>query len=238
MFGSRVLLQRSTTMVRRQLTTNRGTPASLRSTMQPWIAEKRWSSSDAKPEPSAASTTENGGANNNTDASTPATPAAGNEEKITQLEKEIKELKDRVVRSLAEEENVRRIAKRDVDNARAYAVSGFAKSLLDVADILEMALLSVPKEGEAVALADAATALKTLTTGVAMTEKNLQKAFNQHGVVKYGAEVILLIICGYSCPTPNLNPNPSSITLLRTISSIPASISLVVLHLFHDAYLP
>ena len=169
---------------RRQLTTNIGIPTSIRfTTMQPWIVERRWSSSDAKSEPSAASSTENGEEKNTTD------PAASHEEKITQLEKEIKELKDRVVRSLAEEENVRRIAKRDVDNARAYAVSGFAKSLLDVADILEMALLSVPKEGEAIALSDAATALKTLTTGVAMTEKNLQKAFGQHGVVKYGAEV-------------------------------------------------
>ena len=192
MFGSRVFLQRTTTIVRRQLTTNIGIPTSIRATIQPQMVERRWSSSDAKAEPSATSSTGNGGENNTADAATPPA-ASGHEEKITQLEKEIKELKDRVVRSLAEEENVRRIAKRDVDNARAYAVSGFAKSMLEVADILEMALLSVPKEGEAVALSDAATALKTLTSGVAMTEKHLQKAFNQHGVVKYGTEVSVFL---------------------------------------------
>ena len=188
MFSSRVFLQRTTTIVRRQLTTNIGIQTSIRATIPPHMIERRWNSSDAKAEPSATSSTEN----NTAEAASP--PAnGGHDEKITQLEKEIKELKDRVVRSLAEEENVRRIAKRDVDNARAYAVSGFAKSMLEVADILEMALLSVPKEGEAVALSDAATALKTLTSGVAMTEKHLQKAFNQHGVVKYGTEVSVFL---------------------------------------------
>ena len=141
---------------------------------------RRWSSNDTKPETSPSSSAE--------EASTEATPEASavNNEKFSQLEKEIKDLKDRVMRSMAEEENVRRIAKRDVDNARAYAVTGFAKSLLDVADDFERALAAAPKAG-AEGTADAAASLKTLVTGIAMTEKTLQKAFAQHGVVKYGA---------------------------------------------------
>ena len=146
----------------------------------PMAVSRRWSSNDTKPETSASSSTEGA----STEATTEAAPGADKNEKVGQLEKEIKELKDRVMRGMAEEENVRRIAKRDVDNARAYAVTGFAKSLLDVADDFERALAAVPKSG---AEGDPAVTLKTLATGIAMTEKTLQKAFTQHGVVKYGA---------------------------------------------------
>jgi molecular chaperone GrpE (heat shock protein) len=57
---------------------------------------------------------------------------------------------------------VRRIAKRDVENAKAYAVSGFAKSLLDVGDDFERAIQAVPV-GDAVV--DAEAVLKTLVEG-------------------------------------------------------------------------
>jgi molecular chaperone GrpE len=101
---------------------------------------------------------------------------------VSALQKEIKELKDKVVRSYAEEENVRRIAKRDVDNARSYANTSFAKALLDVADDLDRALTSVPKSK----LAEDA-ALKSLHDGISMTEKQLHKVFNQFKVTKFGA---------------------------------------------------
>jgi phosphomevalonate kinase len=51
-------------------------------------------------------------------------PPSGDAEKIATLERQVKDLRDRVIRSMAEEENVRKIARRDVDNARAYAVTG------------------------------------------------------------------------------------------------------------------
>ena len=49
--------------------------------------------------------------------------------KEEKLEAEIKKLKDNLLRSLAEQENTRRIAKRDVESARQYAITSFAKSL-------------------------------------------------------------------------------------------------------------
>ena len=101
--------------------------------------------SDAKGDGASADAAASSSSSSGAQASASAGAAASPElEKISQLEKEVKDLKDRVVRSLAEEENVRRIAKRDVDNARAYAVTGFAKSLLDVADDFERALAAVP----------------------------------------------------------------------------------------------
>lgn len=100
------------------------------------------------------------------------------------LETEIKDLKEKVLRSLAEEENVRRIAKRDVDNARAYANSKFATAMLEVADDLERATSVVP--ADKLAAADCDPSLKSLMEGIEMTDKNLHKIFNQFGISKYG----------------------------------------------------
>ena len=103
---------------------------------------------------------------------------------IQKLQKEIKDLKDQVIRSYAEEENVRRIAKRDVDNAKSYANEKMAKAMLDVADNLDRALAAIPIE-ERTNSSD----LNTLTTfieGITMTEKNLQKIFIQFNIIKYG----------------------------------------------------
>lgn len=98
------------------------------------------------------------------------------------LKAEVKDLKERVLRSLAEEENVRRIAKRDVENAHAYANVSFAKAMLDVADDLERALHVVPadqrKNGD--------KTLMTLVEGIEMTDKNLHKIFKKFGIVKFG----------------------------------------------------
>lgn len=106
-----------------------------------------------------------------------------NEETILKLQSEIKELKDQVIRSYAEEENVRRIAKRDVENARVYANSSFAKALLDVADNLERALSAVPEDKRK----GTDPILNSLVEGIDMTEKNLQKVFSQFNITKYGS---------------------------------------------------
>lgn len=102
---------------------------------------------------------------------------------IKELEDEIKAMKDKLLRSYAEEENVRRIARRDVENARDYANTKFAKSLLDVADNLERALDAVHPDQRA----NADGSLKTLLEGVQMTYNGLQKVFQQHGIERVSA---------------------------------------------------
>eukprot|EP00741_Cyanophora_paradoxa_P007069 tig00001086_g6840.t1 len=89
------------------------------------------------------------------------------------------ELQDKLLRSLAEMENVRRRAQVDVENARKFGVQGFAKSLLDVADYLGMALNAVPEEKRG---SDADAYLKNLYFGVQATEKELLKAFAAVGL--------------------------------------------------------
>jgi molecular chaperone GrpE len=109
--------------------------------------------------------------------------AVAEEDVVAKLMKENQELKDKLLRSYAEEENVRRIAKRDVENSRQYANVSFAKALLDVADNLERAMNAVPPESHA----STDPLIKNLLMGVKMTNTDLMKAFEKFGVQKYGA---------------------------------------------------
>ena len=116
-------------------------------------------------------------------ADTPAEesePVEEEEDPVAKLEGEVKELKDQLLRSLAEQDNTRRIAQQDVNAARQFAVQSFAKSLLEVSDNLTLALKSVPEESKD------SDVLKTLVEGIEMTERGLMKAFEKNGLVKYG----------------------------------------------------
>ena len=116
------------------------------------------------------------------DETVPEVP--NHEMRIKELEEAVKDGKDKLLRSYAEEENVRRIARKDVDDARAYAVGSFAKSLLDVSDNLDRALAATPADkmtGE-----HAENTLKALMEGVELTNKQLEKVFNKHGLTRFG----------------------------------------------------
>jgi len=102
--------------------------------------------------------------------------AAPPEERIAALEAELADTKDRLLRALAETENVRRRAQREREDTQKYAVSGFARDLLSTADNLRRALDSVP-EAE---IRDART--RSLLDGVAATERELLSVFERHGI--------------------------------------------------------
>ena len=102
------------------------------------------------------------------------------------LHAEIKDLKERVLRSLAEVQNVRRIAERDVENANAYANTSFAKAMLEVADDLERAIGLVPADKRN---SSEDPTLKVVLQGIEMTDKKLHKKLNKFGIVKFGKVV-------------------------------------------------
>jgi molecular chaperone GrpE len=106
------------------------------------------------------------------------------EKEVDELKKEAQHMKDQWVRSVAEQENIRAIAKRDVQAARDFAVTSFAKSLLDTADNLDRALEAVPEE--MTADKEGNPVLATLYEGIQMTNTGLLKAFEKNGLVKYG----------------------------------------------------
>ncbi|HWK44991.1 MAG TPA: nucleotide exchange factor GrpE [Stellaceae bacterium] len=109
------------------------------------------------------------------------TPAAGEEgapgsERVTELEAEVARLKDQLLRSLADQENLRRRTTREREDTLRYAAAGIAKDLLSVADNLRRAIESVP---EAQIDSDV---LRTLLAGVAATERELASAFERHSI--------------------------------------------------------
>ncbi|KAJ3021862.1 UNVERIFIED_CONTAM: Mitochondrial matrix cochaperone [Siphonaria sp. JEL0065] len=98
---------------------------------------------------------------------------------LAEKDRQISDLQDLYRRSLADMENVRQRTKKEVENASSFAVTKFAKDLLDTADVLEIALKSVP---EAERANDANKVMKDFYSGVSMTHTNLLKTFKRVGV--------------------------------------------------------
>lgn len=96
------------------------------------------------------------------------------------LDDQLAEANDKLLRAYAEMENTKKRAQRDVKDAREYAVTGFARDMLDVADNLSRALSSIDDEAKQ----SAGPALATLLEGVEMTERRLLSTLERHGVKK------------------------------------------------------
>lgn len=94
---------------------------------------------------------------------------------------EIAALNDRVLRLAAELENTRRRAERDKVDAGRYAIAGFARDLIGVADNFERALRAANSEMSA-------ETVTSLVDGVRMTERELLGALERHGVRRINAE--------------------------------------------------
>jgi molecular chaperone GrpE len=97
---------------------------------------------------------------------------------IEALNAENAALKDRVLRTLAEMENLRRRTEREVSDAKIYGVTAFARDMLGVVDNLSRALDSLPEN------ARADERFKSLIDGVELTARDLQAALARHGVKK------------------------------------------------------
>ena len=97
------------------------------------------------------------------------------------LQKEVAEARDRMLRTLAEMENLRKRTAKEVADSKLYGVTGFARDVLDIADNLQRALDAVPAE----ARATADPGLTSLIEGVELTERSLLNALEKHGVKKF-----------------------------------------------------
>jgi molecular chaperone GrpE len=115
-------------------------------------------------------------------AGTPApsgeAPAA---DPVEALVREAAEYKDKLLRTLAEMENLRRRTEREAADARTYGIASFARDILAVADNMERALQALDVE-----LRETADAgVKALLDGVELTERELLKVLDKHGVKKF-----------------------------------------------------
>lgn len=97
--------------------------------------------------------------------------------------KDVADLKDRLLRTLAEMENLRRRTEKEVADARAYAVTTFARDLLGVADNMRRALDAIGPD-----LRAPESGAKAMIEGVELTERELQKVLEKHGVARIEAQ--------------------------------------------------
>ncbi|QCN97480.1 nucleotide exchange factor GrpE (plasmid) [Azospirillum argentinense] len=103
----------------------------------------------------------------------------GGDDAVPPREGEVSHLKDRLLRALAEQENMRRRAERDREEAVRFAASGFARDVLPSADNLRRAIETVPME-----FAAAEVWVQNLMAGLVATEKALLDAFEKHGILR------------------------------------------------------
>lgn len=95
------------------------------------------------------------------------------EDQIAQLQKDLLDARDRTMRALADAENTRKRAMKDRDDAGKYAVSNFARDLLDFSDNFKRALESMPEDTPA-----------AVGEGLNAMRNELQNTFDRHGIRK------------------------------------------------------
>ncbi|WP_339632881.1 nucleotide exchange factor GrpE [uncultured Sneathiella sp.] len=91
---------------------------------------------------------------------------------------EIAELKDKLLRAMADVENMRRRAEREKQDAHSYAVTKFARDILGVADNMRRAIESIPDESRA------NQDVKNVLPGIEMTESELLNTLEKHQIRK------------------------------------------------------
>lgn len=104
------------------------------------------------------------------------------EEALKQIEalgKEAADMKDKMLRALADAENTRRRAERDRTDASKFAVTGFARDMLSVSGNLRRALEAIPADQR-----NNNEQLKTIYEGVEATERELLRVFEKNGITK------------------------------------------------------
>ena len=98
---------------------------------------------------------------------------------VQQLQAEKADLQDKLLRALAEAQNVRRRAQQDVERERKFGIERFARDMLSVADNLGRALSVLPDDADAID-----PALRNVIVGVQATERELQSVLERHGVTR------------------------------------------------------
>jgi molecular chaperone GrpE len=96
----------------------------------------------------------------------------------TALDRELADTRDRLLRTLAEMENMRKRTEREVADSRVYGITAFARDILTVADNMHRAMQALDDELRT----KADSSVKALLDGVELTERELMNALEKHGV--------------------------------------------------------
>ena len=104
-----------------------------------------------------------------------------NLDRLSELERELEEVRQHVLYAQAETQNVRRRLEQEKVNAAQYASTAFARDMLSVKDNLERALAAIAdelREDER---------MKSLVAGIEATGRELDNVFQRHGIVRVKA---------------------------------------------------
>ena len=107
--------------------------------------------------------------------------AAAPPDPLAAAAREAAEYKDKLLRTLAEMENLRKRTEREVADARLYGNASFARDVLAVADNMQRAFEAMGAELQE----QADSKVKALVEGVELTERELLKVLEKHGVKKF-----------------------------------------------------
>ena len=127
--------------------------------------------SDPKPRPAEDEQPEGA------EATPAAEPPPQSEEQ--RLAGELAEVKDQLLRALAEADNQRKRAAREREEVAKFAIASFARDVLALADDLERALMSAPAAG-----GDGQASIAALIEGIEITRRGLQAALDRHGITR------------------------------------------------------
>lgn len=114
-------------------------------------------------------------------APNPDTAADAAAQQATPAAPDAAELKDKLLRTLAEMENLRRRTEREVADARMYGIASFARDVLGISDNMHRALQAARQELQGTA----EPGVKTLLEGVELIERELLKALERNGVRRF-----------------------------------------------------
>lgn len=135
-----------------------------------------------KPEDDKAATTATEAQGTTPDEKT--AEAAATPDPIEALKAENQDMRDKLLRTIAEMENLRKRTEREIGDTRSYAIAGFARDMLTATDSLSRALMVLPAE----ARDSADPTVKSLIEGIEMTEREMQRLLAKHGVKPIEAE--------------------------------------------------
>jgi molecular chaperone GrpE len=111
---------------------------------------------------------------------TTTSPETGGPDPLVAAVQEAASFKDKLLRALADMENLRRRTEREVADARTYGIASFARDIVGVADNFRRALDAVGPELRTAADAE----VKALIEGVELTERELLKSLEKNGIKK------------------------------------------------------
>jgi len=113
-----------------------------------------------------------------------AEPEATEIDPVEALSTENAELRDKLLRTAAELDNLRKRTEREIADTRSYAIASFARDMLSATDSIARALMVLPAEARE--NADGTT--KSLIEGIEMTQREMQRLLAKHGVKPIEAE--------------------------------------------------